>query len=151
MVFTDFEISLKITILGDTMITVLKSKIHRIPVTQADLNYEGSISISSFLMTMANISPYERVQVVNINNGERFETYAIPVYDENYFDPLWGRFIGVNGAGARLVQPGDLLIIMTYEIVEKSLVTNGLHEPIVLTVEGRDLFKNGVIIGGSAF
>lgn len=48
MVFTDFEISLKITILGDTMITVLKSKIHRIPVTQADLNYEGSISISSF-------------------------------------------------------------------------------------------------------
>lgn len=102
-------------------------------------------------MTMANISPYERVQVVNINNGERFETYAIPVYDENYFDPLWGRFIGVNGAGARLVQPGDLLIIMTYEIVEKSLVTNGLHEPIVLTVEGRDLFKNGVIIGGSAF
>lgn len=128
MVFTDFEISLKITILGDTMITVLKSKIHRIPVTQADLNYEGSISISSRLMEVAKIRPYEKLQVVNINNGERFETYAIAHEDDS---ETYGRFVGVNGAGARLVQPGDLLIIMSYVMVDDSYLSEN-YEPIVL-------------------
>lgn len=110
------------------MITVLKSKIHRIAVTQADLNYEGSISISKRLMDVAEIRPYEKVQVVNINNGERFETYAIVHEDDHQ---SYGTHIGVNGAGARLVQPGDLLIIMSYVMVDDAYLSEN-YEPIVL-------------------
>jgi aspartate 1-decarboxylase len=86
-------------------ITVLKSKIHRATITGADLNYEGSISIDKKLMKAANILPYELVHVVNINNGQRFETYAI--------DGEAGE-ITLNGAAARLGQAGDLVIILSY-------------------------------------
>ncbi len=88
-------------------ITMLKCKIHRATVTQSDLNYEGSIGIDSALLKAANILPNERVDVLNINNGERFTTYAIAGPENS------GQIV-VNGAAARLVQKGDLVIICAY-------------------------------------
>ena len=91
------------------LIEVLKSKIHRVTVTQADLNYIGSITIDEDLMDAANIIANEKVSIVNNNNGERFETYVIK-----------GERSGVvclNGAAARKVQPGDIVIIMAYALM----------------------------------
>jgi len=90
-------------------IHVVKSKIHRVKVTGADLNYIGSITIDEDLLDAANITEGEKVQIVNNNNGERLETYAIP-----------GRGSGViclNGAAARKVAPGDILILITYAMM----------------------------------
>ncbi|MDR0537327.1 MAG: aspartate 1-decarboxylase [Tannerellaceae bacterium] len=89
------------------LIEILKSKIHRVTVTDANLNYIGSITIDQDLMDAANILPYEKVTVVNNNNGERLETYVI----------AGQRATGViclNGAAARKVQKGDIIIIMSY-------------------------------------
>src|SRR5512138_2031215 len=88
-------------------VTVLKSKIHRATLTGADLNYEGSVTIDKELMKAANILPYELVHIVNINNGHRFETYAIE-------GPAGSGSICLNGAAARLGHVGDLIIILTY-------------------------------------
>ncbi|OIP02597.1 MAG: aspartate 1-decarboxylase [Bacteroidetes bacterium CG2_30_33_31] len=88
-------------------IEVLKSKIHRVVVTEADLRYIGSITIDEDLMDAANIIENERVNIYNINNGERFDTYVIK-------GKRGSRVIGVNGAAARRVQVGDLLIIVSY-------------------------------------
>lgn len=87
--------------------TFLKSKIHRATVTEANLNYNGSITIDQALMEAADILPHERVQVVSVTTGHRFETYAI-VGERN------SGVICLNGAAARLVQPGDIVILMTY-------------------------------------
>jgi aspartate 1-decarboxylase len=87
--------------------TLLFGKIHSCTVTAANLNYMGSISIDTLLLEAANILPYEQVQVVNINNGQRFMTYAITA-------PTGSGAIELNGAAARLGEPGDRLIIMTY-------------------------------------
>ena len=84
-----------------------KSKIHRATVTEADLNYVGSITIDETLMQAANLLEFEQVAVVNINNGERFETYVIQGQANS-------GTICVNGAASRLVQPGDLVIIISY-------------------------------------
>ncbi|HET8803037.1 MAG TPA: aspartate 1-decarboxylase [Aequorivita sp.] len=92
-------------------IHVVKSKIHRVKVTGADLNYIGSITIDEDLMDAANIIEGEKVQIVNNNNGERFETYAIP-------GPRNSGEITLNGAAARRVSPGDVLILITYAIME---------------------------------
>ena len=86
---------------------MMKSKIHRATVTQADLHYEGSLTISAELMQAADILPYEMVHVYNVSNGERFETYAI----EGEAD---SGIICLNGAAARKGAPGDLIIITTY-------------------------------------
>ncbi len=86
---------------------MLKSKIHRATITEAKLNYVGSITIDKTLMDNANILEYEKVQIVDIDNGERFETYTIAG------EPGSG-VMCVNGAAARCVQPGDRIIIMTY-------------------------------------
>lgn len=91
--------------------TVFKSKLHRATVTQACLDYVGSITIDEDLMNAADILINERVQVVDINNGERLETYAIP-------GPRGSGVICLNGAAARLVQPGDKVIIITYAILD---------------------------------
>ncbi len=88
-------------------IQVLKSKIHRAKVTQADLNYAGSITIDEDLMDAADLVANERVQVVNNNNGERLETYVIK-------GMRGSGVICLNGAAARRVQVGDILIIMSY-------------------------------------
>ena len=94
---------------------MLKSKIHRATVTDANINYEGSITIDRKLMTEADILPYEQVHVLNINNGARFTTYAIEGGEGS------GE-ICLNGAAARLAVKGDLVIILTYtEIPEEKL------------------------------
>ncbi|WP_347373389.1 aspartate 1-decarboxylase [Aequorivita sp. Q41] len=92
-------------------IHVVKSKIHRVKVTGADLNYIGSITIDEDLMDAANIIEGEKVQIVNNNNGERLETYAIP-------GPRNSGEITLNGAAARRVAPGDILILITYALME---------------------------------
>ena len=86
---------------------MMKAKLHRATVTQADLDYEGSISIDSDLLDASGILPHEQVDVLNISTGARFTTYAIPA-------PRGSRVIGVNGAAARLVQRGDKVIVVTY-------------------------------------
>ncbi len=92
-------------------IFMLKSKIHRAIVTSAELNYVGSITIDKALMLAAGINEYEKVQVVNIDNGNRFETYAIE-------GKTGSGIIGLNGAAARLAVNGDRVIIMTYCLME---------------------------------
>jgi len=87
------------------MRTMLKSKIHRACVTESNINYEGSITIDKTLMEEADILPYEQVQVLNLNNGARFDTYAIE--GEN------GE-ICINGAAARLAIKGDIVLILSY-------------------------------------
>ncbi|MBT8284914.1 MAG: aspartate 1-decarboxylase [Flavobacteriaceae bacterium] len=92
-------------------IEVVKSKIHRVKVTGADLNYIGSITIDEDLMDAANIIKGEKVQIVNNNNGERLETYAIP-------GPRNSGELTLNGAAARKVAVGDILILITYAWME---------------------------------
>jgi len=92
-------------------IEVVKSKIHRVKVTGADLNYIGSITIDEDLMDAANIIKGEKVQIVNNNNGERLETYAIP-------GPRNTGELTLNGAAARKVAVGDVLILITYAWME---------------------------------
>lgn len=92
------------------LIHIVKSKIHRVKVTGADLNYIGSITIDEDLMDAAHIMEGEKVQVVNNNNGERFETYAIP-------GPRNSGEITLNGAAARRVALGDILILITYALL----------------------------------
>ena len=93
-------------------VTVVKSKIHRVKVTGADLNYIGSVTIDKDLMDAANIIEGEKVQIVNNNNGERLETYAIP-------GPRGTGEITLNGAAARKVAVGDILILITYAMMEE--------------------------------
>lgn len=93
-------------------IHIVKSKIHRVKVTGADLNYIGSITIDEELMEAANIIEGEKVQVVNNSNGERLETYAIP-------GPRKSGEITLNGAAARKVAKGDILILMTYAMMDE--------------------------------
>jgi len=93
------------------LVHVVKSKIHRVKVTGADLNYIGSITIDEDLMDAANIVQGEKVQTVNNNNGERLETYAIP-------GPRNSGEITLNGAAARKVAKGDVLILITYAMMD---------------------------------
>lgn len=88
-------------------ITMLKSKIHRVTCTHAELHYEGSCAIDLDLLDAANILPFEQLHIYNVNNGERFTTYAIEA-------PRGSGTIGVNGAAAHKASAGDLLIICTY-------------------------------------
>ncbi|AGK98726.1 aspartate 1-decarboxylase [Clostridium pasteurianum] len=107
-------------------LSMLKSKIHRATVTEAKLNYVGSITIDSKLMKEANIIEYEKIQVVNINNGSRIETYVIA--GEN-----GSGVICLNGAAARYAQAGDKVILMTYCEMEEEEAN--LHKPIVVFVK----------------
>ena len=92
-------------------IQVMKSKIHRVTVTQADLNYIGSITIDEELLEAANIIPNEKVAIVNNNNGARLETYVIK-------GERGSGLVCLNGAAARLVQPGDVIIIISYALMD---------------------------------
>lgn len=106
--------------------TMLKSKIHRATITAADLNYEGSLTIDGELMALAQILPYEMVHVFNINNGERFETYAIAG------EPGSG-VICLNGAAARKGAPGDLIIIATFAAYDEAELSR--HQPALVYVD----------------
>ena len=107
------------------MRTLLKSKIHRARVTDANIDYEGSITIDKKLMAEADILPYEQVQVLNITNGARFSTYAIEEREGS------GE-ICLNGAAARLVVKGDLVIILTYTELTEEEAQN--HTPKIVHV-----------------
>lgn len=106
-----------------------KSKIHRATVTDANLNYVGSITIDSELMKLANILPYEQVHVVNVTNGARFETYAIEG------EPGSGE-ICLNGAAARLAHPGDLVIIISYGMFDEMELQD--FEPAIVFVDEKN-------------
>jgi len=108
------------------MRTMLKSKIHRAKVTQGNLDYEGSITIDKTLMEAADMLPYEKVDVLNVNNGARFSTYVI----EGEAD---SGIIGLNGAAARLAVVNDLVIIVTYRSMADD-DARGL-EPVVVHVD----------------
>ena len=92
-------------------IEVVKSKIHRVTVTEANLNYIGSITIDQDLLDAANLIPNEKVSIVNNNNGERLDTYVIP-------GERGSGVICLNGAAARKVQPGDVVIIISYAMMD---------------------------------
>ena len=108
---------------------MLKSKIHRATVTDANLHYEGSLTIDRNLMEQADIVPYEMIKIYNINNGERFETYAIEG------EPGKGE-ICLNGAAARKGEPGDLIIITTFVDMDNEEVAG--HKPLVVHVDGNN-------------
>lgn len=107
------------------LLTVYKSKIHRATVTQADLNYIGSITIDENLMDAANLLEHERVQIVNINNGERLETYVIK-------GERGSGIICLNGPAARKVSPGDLVIVISYCQVTPEEYK--VHKPVTVHV-----------------
>lgn len=109
--------------------TLLNAKIHRATVTQADLHYVGSLTIDADLMKAADIVEGEQVQVVDITNGSRLETYAIT-------GEAGSGVIGINGAAAHLVHPGDLVIIMTYAELEPGEIAG--HRPTVVHVNERN-------------
>lgn len=107
----------------EMVVEVVKSKIHRARVTEADLHYVGSITIDRVLMEAAGLIPNEKVQVVNVNNGARLETYVI------VGEPRSGK-ICLNGPAARLVQVGDIVIILSYTWMERDLALQ--HQPTII-------------------
>lgn len=108
------------------ILTMMKGKIHRATVTQADLHYEGSISIDRDLLDLSGILPNEQVDILNITNGERFTTYAITA-------PRGSKTFGLNGAAARRVQLGDKIIIITYAQMEAEVAKT--YEPRVVLLD----------------
>jgi aspartate 1-decarboxylase len=108
---------------------MLKSKIHRAVITEANLHYVGSITIDTDLLEKANIVEHEKVQIVNVNNGARLETYVIA-------GPRGSGAVCLNGAAARLVQPGDLVIIISYALVPENQVTE--FQPTVVFVDEKN-------------
>jgi aspartate 1-decarboxylase len=106
-----------------------KSKIHRATVTDANLNYEGSITVDEVLLDAADILEYEQVHVVNVANGARFETYAIR-------GASGGGDVVINGAAARLVQPGDTIIIFSYGTYDEEELER--FEPTFIFVDGHN-------------
>ncbi len=107
-------------------LTMFKSKIHRATVTEANLNYMGSITIDESLLEAAGILPGEKVQIVNNNNGSRLETYVIA-------GEAGSGVICLNGAAARLVQPGDIVIIIAYAMMTRELALT--YQPRVVVVD----------------
>lgn len=113
-------------------ITMLKGKIHRATVVQAELSYVGSITVDEELLEAAGIYEYEKVQVVDINNGNRFETYCIA-------GERGSGMICLNGAAARCVQVGDLVILMAYCTMEPEEAKN--HKPAVVFVDHKNKIR----------
>ncbi|WP_165088476.1 aspartate 1-decarboxylase [Neisseria yangbaofengii] len=113
--------------------TMLGGKIHRATVTEADLNYVGSITVDQDLLDAAGICVNEKVAIVNNNNGERLETYVIP-------GERGSGVVCLNGAAARLVQKGDIVIIMSYVMLSEPEVSN--HEPKVVLVDEHNKIRD---------
>lgn len=116
-------------------ITVCKGKIHRAIVTEAELHYEGSLTVDQDLMDLAGMRPYEQVSVVNVNNGARFETYLI-------VGERGSGTICLNGAAARLGMKGDKVIIITYGQVEENELALD-YKPQIVFVDERNRPKKG--------
>jgi aspartate 1-decarboxylase len=112
------------------MRTMLRSKLHRLTVTETNVNYEGSISIDTKLISNADILPGEKVQVVNVNNGARFETYVIEGGNG---------VVCLNGAAARLATPGDKIIVIAYAMVDEAEAKK--IKPKVILVDERNRAK----------
>jgi aspartate 1-decarboxylase len=122
--------------------TVLKSKIHRATVTQADLHYEGSITLDPMLLEAADILPFEQVHVLDVDNGARLATYAIE-------GERGSGQVCINGAAARLVSAGDVVIILTYD--SKSEAEARAHRPVLVYVdEANRIVRTGVAIEPAA-
>ena len=122
--------------------TMMKSKLHRATVTQADLHYVGSITIDEELMEVADLRSGEQVQVVDITNGARLETYVIR-------GERGSRVIGINGAAAHLIHPGDLVIVIAYALVDEADLEG--FEPRVVHVDaGNRLLAMGSDPGHAA-
>ena len=117
------------------MKTMLKCKIHRATVTDAVLHYEGSVTIDKRLMEAAEILPFERIQVLNVNNGHRVETYVIE-------GPAGSGIICLNGPTARLGQVGDVVILITYALMNFREASK--HRPIVVYVDEKNKIINTV-------
>jgi len=115
------------------LIPFLVSKIHRAIVTGCDINYEGSISIDEDIIEKAGLRIYQKVDVYNISNGARFSTYVIPW-------PRASRGIVVNGAAARMVQPGDRVIIAAYALIDEKEL-NSLNAVIINMAAGNEIEK----------
>ena len=113
--------------------TMLGGKIHRATVTEADLNYVGSITVDQDLLDAAGILVNEKVAIVNNNNGERFETYTIP-------GERGSGVVCLNGAAARLVQKGDVVIIMSYVMLSEPEIA--AHEPKVVLVDEHNKIRD---------
>lgn len=112
------------------LLTMFKSKIHRATVTEANLNYVGSITIDEDLLDAAGILPGEKVQIVNNNNGERLETYTIP-------GERGSGVICLNGAAARRVQPGDIVIIIAYCMIDAAEARDFKPSVVILDAQNR--------------
>ncbi|MDH5527699.1 MAG: aspartate 1-decarboxylase [Nitrospirota bacterium] len=120
--------------------TMLKSKVHRLTVTEACLHYEGSFTLDENLMESADLVPYERIEIYNINNGQRFSTYVIP-------GPRGGGDACINGAAARLGDKGDLIIVASYVDLEADEVED--FTPINVYVNADNTIRErvcGVVI-----
>ncbi len=113
--------------------TLLKSKIHRATVTGADLNYEGSISIDPAICQKADLLEFEKVDIYNVNNGNRFSTYVIFGKE---------REVSLNGAAARMVQPGDSVIIASYSTYNEEETKQ--HHPVVLLMNANNSVKKAI-------
>ena len=113
--------------------TMLKSKLHRVTVTQAELHYEGSCAIDEDLLDAADIKEYQQIEIWNVDNGERFTTYAIKA-------ERGSGTISVNGAAARKAAPGDLLIIATYAMYDEAELAK--FEPGLVYVDSRNHMMN---------
>lgn len=116
---------------------MLKSKIHRATVTQADLSYEGSLTIDKDLMAAVGLCQFEKIKVYNINNGERFDTYAIE-------GPAGSGVIGLNGAAARKGLVGDLIIIASYAMFDEEEVLR--HQPRIILVDEQNRIKQPLAV-----
>lgn len=123
---------------------MFKSKLHRARVTQAELYYEGSLTLDTELMAAADFVPYEKVSVVNVNNGERFDTYLIP-------GEAGSRTVCVNGAAARLVSVDDQVIIISYTTLSDEEARK--HEPTVVLVDNNNNIKHQTnkVVHGTTF
>lgn len=110
-------------------VELLKSKIHRATITATDLHYEGSLTLDSLLMEAAQLVPFEKVDVVNINNGSRLQTYVIA-------GPAGSGVVQLNGAAARWGAPGDLVIILSYASFEPAEALT--HKPRIVHVDARN-------------
>ncbi|MDD2764082.1 MAG: aspartate 1-decarboxylase [Opitutaceae bacterium] len=115
-------------------LNLLKSKIHRAEVTDASLNYEGSLAIDVEFMNLVGLRPYERILIGNMNNGERFETYAIAA-------PAGSKSISLNGGTAHLGKLGDLLTIMSFAWVDEREATDWHPKVLVLADANRRILK----------